>query len=655
MNNSRFIQATCDTSKAVGRNNEITVRFAGDSAYTNGTVINLPALSPFGTISDSQMKIFQGYRDHETLHILCSHMDDFSKNKMHDWTSKGKYNEKETFNCLEDIRIERCANQAYFGMALNIHAMNQSIGEEIQDTIRENKKDWKKKGKDVTTEMLYEPLYYGHMITTARARMKAGFQHDPLFDIYTEASDKWKRFADKWADKINAVPTGWCDTTNRVDFNISLDGVKQTASLVPEFIKDLKLMDKEQDKPKPTAKDQQGNGDAKVQLTNDQPSSDQSGQTAKVNVEITGSSQGDAESSDNKSVEGKTKQGMPKTDGQAEGTAKDSSKNQDEGQGPGFSNKPSPTLRYDKDEAKQALVQQITSKIQAQEAQEGLPMSPLLAERTNSYKLFYGAREDLTSERTNKLFGAVRGDVIRAKRGLEIALQARNDVDMRSGELRGRLDSKRLVEAVTGSPYVYRNRKDGKEIDTTVSFLVDTSGSMTKERMFQAAKTAYILCKACESVGCRTEILAFPGSCKEGLYESKTTGEIVFDRFSVIKPFNERVDTQIARERLSFLSHRSFGFTPIAETVTITLTRLANEMTKKKVLIVLTDGELDSWTENYLSQNCKKFADKNDIHIFGIGLDVELDKAFKDNVAVNEGNLSQKTLARMAQIITEEK
>ena len=648
MNNTRFIQATCDTSKAVGRDNGIKVRFAGDGAYTDGKIINLPSLPPLGTISETQMKIFQGYRDHETLHILCSHMEDFSKNQIHEWVTKNKDHEKETFNCLEDIRIERCANQAYFGMASNIHATNQSLGEDIQETIRKNKEDWKKKGKDVTAEMLYEPLYYGHMITMARARMKAGFKYDPLFDLYTEASDKWKQFADKWADKINAVPTGWSDADNRVDFNVSLDGVKQVVALVPEFIKDVKAVSKKRDKPQSKRRNQQGNGDAEIQLIDGQTQSDTSGQTIQIQAEITGSSQGQAEASDQKSAKGKVKQETSQPDAQPEGSADDSDNDEGEGQGKGFT----PTLRYNKDEAKEALVQQIVSEIQSQEE---CPTNSFFTEKVNSYELRYGRSEDLNSDRVDNLFGAVKNDVIRAKRGLEIALQARNDVDMQSGAMRGRLDSKRLVQAVSGSPYVYRNRKDGKEMDTTVSFLVDTSGSMTADDMFQATKTAYTLCKACESVGCRTEILAFPGSGSGKLYESNKTGEIVFDKIKVVKTFNERVDATTARERLAFLSHHSFGYTPIAEAVTITLTRLSKDLSKKKVLIVLTDGQLDCWTEDYLSKNCKKFADNNDIHIFGIGLNVTLDNAFEDNVEVEEGNLSQKTLARMAQIITEEK
>lgn len=651
MNNSKFIQATCDTSKAVSRNNKIQVQFSGEGAYTNGSIINLPSLPPFGNISDKQMKIFQGYRDHETMHILCSHITDYAKPKIKIWLNNNGIDKKHTFNCLEDIRIERCANEAYFGMASNIHAMNQSLGEDVLETIRKETERWKKQGKDVTAETLYEPLYYAHMVTTARARMTAGFEYDPLFDIYDTASDKWKQFADRWAKKINSIPTGW--TPHGVDPKVSLDGVKEVFSLVPAFIAEVGNMNQQQEKKEQQQQQAQGNNKTNngKRMLVDQ----------RLSASLNSNQQGQGE-------EGKTKNlNEPKAENKSKANAEE---NADQGQAQedkadqqkkekAFSSRGkgmgvTPTLRFDKEAAQKELVKDIGSEL---EREEYTPYSSKFKEKVNSYEICYEYRGDLNSSLADELFSAVKGDVIKAKRGLEIALQARNDVDMNSGALRGKLDSKRLVEAVTGSPYVYRNRKDGKEIDTTVTFLVDTSGSMGAANMFESTKTAYVLCKACESVGCQTEIFTFPGHCgdEENLFESKTAGEVIFRDLNVVKTLNERIDLPNVKKRLEFTSHSYFGCTPIAESVTILLVRQASMLTKKKILIVLTDGDLDYEAEKYLSVNCKKFADKNGIHLFGIGLGVNLDKAFKDNVKVDCGNLSREVLNCMAQIIAEEK
>lgn len=655
MNNSRFIQATCDTSKAVGRNNGIKVQFSGDGAYTDGSTITLPSLPPFGNISDKQMKIFQGYRDHETMHILLSHMKDYSKSKIKSWVDNNEIDKKLTFNCLEDIRIERCANEAYFGMASNIHAVNQSLGEDILETIKKEQEKWKKKGKNVTAETLYEPLYYAHMVTMARARMTAGFEYDPLFDIYDTASDKWKQFADRWAQKINSVPTGW--TPHGVDQQVSLDGVKEVFSLVPAFLAEVDKLNQQDQKEKlqqqlhTQGNNKKKNGKGKGLLVEQQLSDSDN-----PNQQSEGEEGKEAKDADKSKAENKSK-GTPKGEADQSQDQGDKADSQEEkkssfSQGKGMGNEETQIYRFDKEAAQKALVNDISAELGNE---EDLPYSSKFTEKVNSYEIYYDFRGDLNSDNADKLFSAVKDDVIKAKRGLEIALQARNDVDMKSGALRGKLDSKRLVEAVTGSPYVYRNRKDGREMDTTVTFLIDTSGSMGKERMFESTKTAYVLCKACESVGCRTEIFAFPGHGRDVLFESKTAGEEIFRSLTAIKTLSERIDQPVTKERLEFNSHCGFGYTPIAESVTILLLRQASMLTKKKILIVLTDGDLDSNAEEYLSINCKKFADKNGIHLFGIGLGVTLDKAFADNIKVECGNLSRKVLTRMAQIIAEEK
>lgn len=652
MNNSRFIQATCDTSKAVGRNNGIKVRFSGDGAYTDGSTITLPSLPPFGNISDKQMKIFQGYRDHETMHILLSHMEDYSKNRIKRWVNHNEIDKKLTFNCLEDIRIERCANEAYFGMASNIHAVNQSLGEDVLETIKKEQEKWKKKGKDVTAETLYEPLYYAHMVTMARARMTAGFEYDPLFNIYDTASDKWKQFADRWAQKINSVPTGW--TPHGVDQQVSLDGVKKVFSLVPAFIAEVDKLNQQQEQKEQQQQQAQGNNkkkNGKAMLADQQLSASQ-------NPDQQGQSEEGKETRDSNKLKAKDKSkadaevNADQSQAQEDKADQQKKENTSSSQRKGMGNEETQNYRFDKEAAQKALVNEISAELSSE---EDFPYSSQFTEKVNSYEIYYDFRGDLNSSNADKLFGAVKDDVIKAKRGLEIALQARNDVDMKSGVLRGKLDSKRLVEAVTGSPYVYRNRKDGREMDTTVTFLMDTSGSMLMKTMFESTKTAYVLCKACESVGCRTEIFAFPGHGRDFIFESKATGEKIFKNLTAIKTLSERIDLPVVKGRLEFTSHGGFGYTPIAEAVTILLLRQASMLTKKKILIVLTDGILYDDAEEYLSVNCKKFADKNGIHLFGIGLGVELDKAFKDCVKVECGDISRKVLTRMAQIIAEEK
>ena len=75
---------------------------------------------------------------------------------------------------------------------------------------------------------------------------------------------------------------------------------------------------------------------------------------------------------------------------------------------------------------------------------------------------------DATSGQTNVL-----------RRTLERKLAAKMKRSWVGGQQQGRLDSRRLVGAYTGSENIYKQREDSDDIDTAVMILIDHSMSMS--------------------------------------------------------------------------------------------------------------------------------------------------------------------------------
>ena len=241
-------------------------------------------------------------------------------------------------------------------MASNIHAVNQSLGEDVLETIKKEQEKWKKKGKDVTAETLYEPLYYAHMVTMARARMTAGFEYDPLFDIYDTASDKWKQFADRWAQKINSVPTGW--TPHGVDQQVSLDGVKKVFSLVPAFIAEVDKLNQQKEEKEQQQQQAQGNNkkkNGKAMLADQQLSASQ-------NPDQQGQSEEGKETRDSNKLKAKDKSkadaevNADQSQAQEDKADQQKKENTSSSQRKGMGNEETQNYRFDKEAAQKALV-----------------------------------------------------------------------------------------------------------------------------------------------------------------------------------------------------------------------------------------------------------------------------------------------------------
>lgn len=194
----------------------------------------------------------------------------------------------------------------------------------------------------------------------------------------------------------------------------------------------------------------------------------------------------------------------------------------------------------------------------------------------------------------NRVSGTV--NVMRAK--LRRALLSKENRDWDFGRQQGRLDTKRLTSAYNGAESVYKMRKDRDEFDTAVHMLVDLSGSMAGEKMSVAGAAAIAFCECLEGSGIKFQVSGFDnsGSTEEHMkmYRKAHASGKVYHRYEplntiIYKSFDERL--QEAKPALSVLPHSAGGNNSDADAVLWAYNQLKDRPQKRKVLIVLSDGQ----------------------------------------------------------------
>lgn len=147
----------------------------------------------------------------------------------------------------------------------------------------------------------------------------------------------------------------------------------------------------------------------------------------------------------------------------------------------------------------------------------------------------------------------------------------------------GRLDTQRLHRLSTGNVNVFKRHGQKQGLDTAVHILLDCSGSMGGSPLELAGQACFAVASALESIpGISVAVTAFPG-------EHTTDNGIT--------PQNYRTVAPILRHREAMhsgFSLRASGGTPLAEALWWTLQQTQALTQKRKIILVLTDGEPDS-------------------------------------------------------------
>jgi len=212
---------------------------------------------------------------------------------------------------------------------------------------------------------------------------------------------------------------------------------------------------------------------------------------------------------------------------------------------------------------------------------------------------------------------------------------------------RGRLDQRRLhVLGMGTSTDVFMKRNEQPQMDTAISLLVDSSGSMGEDdpsgqsKIKVAAQVAYLLSSTLETINIPNEVLSFTSG------GSMSVGSMGYDRTCPLqhfihKSFSSRLNHCLeAMNRIGcFMSGNTDG-----ESVLWAAARLATRKEKRRILFVLSDGEPanGSTDTGMLRAHLKEvvsMVSKHGIECVGIGIQTDSVKEYyPHNVVVNNLN-----------------
>jgi hypothetical protein len=209
--------------------------------------------------------------------------------------------------------------------------------------------------------------------------------------------------------------------------------------------------------------------------------------------------------------------------------------------------------------------------------------------------------DDITARIPQKLTGVVRR-----------LLQVRTQTEYEGGYKRGRLNSKALFK-YKHTDKIFKRMSDSIDLDVVVQVVIDCSGSMAGSRFDTACGAAIGLVDALQSNGIGTEVLGFTDS---------TWGEKnPFCYIYEFKRFNENISTDKLVRRFG-CSQVGFNSNPDGEALLHAFTRIAYRSEKRKIMLVLSDGQPTSQygghERRFLRDTVQMIQKHIEIYAFGI-------------------------------------
>ena len=221
----------------------------------------------------------------------------------------------------------------------------------------------------------------------------------------------------------------------------------------------------------------------------------------------------------------------------------------------------------------------------------------------------------------------------RVRRYLLSLKQGRYEGGRRSGKLHRKNAWRSTVFAGSEKAQLIHRRKVVKyDLDAAVSVLIDQSGSMGGDRYTHAGASAVLLNNVFARIGIPTEILAF----------TDTTVPLNI----IHKSFNTKVSDDKLVDYLDEASQIMSGNSD-GESILWAAERLAKRKEKKKILIVLSDGEpagsgginIDGFTKEVVGNLEKR------IEVHGIGIQSNtVERYYRSNTVINRADQLEEAL-----------
>jgi len=237
----------------------------------------------------------------------------------------------------------------------------------------------------------------------------------------------------------------------------------------------------------------------------------------------------------------------------------------------------------------------------------------------------------------------LKSNIMTMKTKLKRSLLAKQQRDWDFGREDGRLDTKRLVGAYSGSQTVFKQRIDREDFDTAITVLVDLSGSMYGSKSTTARDCAIALAECFEGSQLSYKIVGFRNRRDASEYGRGNRGQ--FHRYEaldtvVFKDYD--MNLRQCRASVALLDDAVGGNNTDYDFIQNEVSELKRRTEKRKVLFVLSDGHpahrSDS-SSSELTRHCNdavKAAQKDGVECIGIGIeDNAVKEIYPDHVVVN--------------------
>lgn len=571
---SAFVQEVSGTSRIFGRDANISVVFEGDEAMTDGSTIIYPSIDQDAILTQEDLKIARGYVDHESAHIRHTDMD-FFMDRAENAIKCGNALLKDMFNCVEDVRCERIVNQTYRGAKKNLSATAEAASQMYEEAYKADK-SLSDDDKRIT------PLAF-----TWAGREDMDYSAPTVGKMLRTVSPQLQKALKKWVRELDG-----CKTT------------QDSYDLARRIVEDLNNEQYQE----PDYQDME-----------------------------TGAGMGEDEEASDDGEEGEGAGG----EGEEEGEANEENQEYDPYQSSLgnmmnnlFQNLENPTnkpyrpwsTRYDK-----------VHTVHDKDARCG-------GTRANAGARILRARK--SAKEYQRILANASGQINVMRRKLERAVQSTQRCDWDVGRIEGRLDTKRLPNAYNWHPNVYKRRVEAPALDTAISILVDQSGSMCGRRTETATQVSVALFECFQKIGVPFEILGWNNyedftdpKGKKAFHDAyrkhrsrhaQDWARIAPIHLYVYKSFTDK--PQLAREVLATMPYNCSGFNSDGEAVAMAYERLKRRKEKRKIFMVLSDGQPacdgDGGLQKQYLRNVVARIENDGTDLIGIGIQSSAVKQF---------------------------
>ncbi|MDE4297056.1 hypothetical protein PXK56_17865 [Phaeobacter gallaeciensis] len=247
----------------------------------------------------------------------------------------------------------------------------------------------------------------------------------------------------------------------------------------------------------------------------------------------------------------------------------------------------------------------------------------------------------------------VRAMTGRMQKDIERIMASQSHVVNQPGHKKGRLHAASLYRVSQGDPRVFTQKQEHKSKDTAVMLLVDNSGSMSGAKMQAAMLSSYALSATLNRVSIAHEMMGFttgtwslPDTMYKAMRDDYEKSGLHYDRtiplvMPIYKSFDERLDATV-KKRVAYAMNAQKGLNGNidGECLMIAAERLAVRPEKRKVMIVLSDGQpAGGGNSGAHLKGTVEFLNKNGIETIGIGIMTSaVQKYYENNVVLNDVN-----------------